>query len=63
MFIPIMYYVYTLWYPRLCNFSREIMPNFSPFLFLAVGGKGNFGDTRCVWGPRGVTVWCNFGAL
>jgi hypothetical protein len=36
--------------------SREMLPNFSPFLIIAVCGKGNFGDTRSVWGPRGVIV-------
>jgi hypothetical protein len=32
--------------------SREMLPNF----FIVVCGKGNFGDTRSVWGPWSVTV-------
>jgi hypothetical protein len=32
--------------------SREMLPNF----FIAVCGKGNFGDTHSVCGPWGVTV-------
>jgi hypothetical protein len=31
--------------------SREMLLN----CFIAVCGKGNFGDTRSVWGPWGVT--------
>jgi hypothetical protein len=26
------------------------------FFYITVCGKGNFGDTRSVWGPWGVTV-------
>jgi hypothetical protein len=52
MFIVIMCYVYTLWFHRLSNFQGRCCRIF----FKVVCGKGNFGDTRSVWGPWSVTV-------
>jgi hypothetical protein len=51
MFTLIMHYVYTLWFPRLCNFQGRCYQIF----YMVVCGKSNFGDTRCVWGPWDVT--------
>jgi hypothetical protein len=39
IFILIMKYVYTLWFPRLCNLQGRCYR-----IFIAVCGKGNFSD-------------------
>ena len=52
MFILIMKYFYTLWFPRLCNFQGRCCR-----IFIAVCGKGNFSDTPECLGTLGCYIW------